>query len=49
MGIYSAMIASLAGVITSIFFLSRSYTLLPYMVVGMMMSFSMLEANSRSY
>jgi putative inorganic carbon (hco3(-)) transporter len=49
MGIYSAMIASLAGVITSIFFLSRSYTLLPYLIVGMLMSCSMAGSNSRSF
>jgi len=35
--IYSAMFASMAGILTSMIFLSRSYIFLPYMVVGMMM------------
>ena len=47
-GIYSTMIASLAGVITSMFFLSRSYTLLPYMMVGMLVACSMVWETSRS-
>jgi len=47
--IYSALVAALAGVVTTLFFLSRSYTLIPYIVVGMLMSYSMLEATSMSF
>jgi putative inorganic carbon (hco3(-)) transporter len=49
MGIYSAMIASLFGVLTAMFFLSRSYTLMPYMVVGMMMNYSLMWDSSESF
>lgn len=47
-GSYYAILGSLVGIMVSMFFLSRSYVLLPYMLVAVSMSILAIVTNSNS-
>ena len=46
---YNAIWSALIGIMTSMFFLSRSYVLLPYMLIGLSMSFVGIKENKTEF